>query len=117
MLLLQGPHCTGKSGKIAPKYPSRGKHRKFGNFANTQGKHREFGHFANTQGKKREFGNFAKTQRIWFAQVVNFLILKLQVIAIFATKFSKSISLMKFWRISEISRENFQLDRENIGNL
>ena len=28
------------------------------------------------QGKHREFGNFAKTQGIWFAQVVNSLILK-----------------------------------------
>ena len=36
------------------------------------------------QGKHREFGNFAKTQGIWFAQVVNSLILKIMDIAIFA---------------------------------
>ena len=48
---MQGTHCTGKTGKMAKKYPSQGKH--------------------------REFGNFAKTQGIWFAQVVNSLILKI----------------------------------------
>ena len=36
--------------------------------------------------KHREFGNFAKTQEIWFAQVVNSLILKVQDISIFAAK-------------------------------
>ena len=36
------------------------------------------------QGKHREFGNFAKTQGIWFAQVVNSLILKVKDIPIFA---------------------------------
>ena len=40
------------------------------------------------QGKHREFGNFAKTQRIWLAQVVNFLILKEKDISIFAAKIS-----------------------------
>ena len=38
------------------------------------------------QGKHREFGNFAKTQGIWFAQVVNSLILKVNDISIFTTK-------------------------------
>ena len=38
--------------------------------------------------ENREFGNFAKTQRIWFAQVVNSLILKVKYISIFATKIS-----------------------------
>ena len=38
------------------------------------------------QGKHREFGNFAKTQGIWFALVVNSLILKVKVILIFAAK-------------------------------
>ena len=33
-----------------------------------------------------EFGNFAKTQGIWFAQVVNSLILKVKDISIFAAK-------------------------------
>ena len=37
------------------------------------------------QGKHREFGNFAKTQGIWFAQVVNSLILKVKDISKFAT--------------------------------
>ena len=32
-------------------------------------------------GKPREFGNFAKTQGILFAQVVNYLILKVKVLA------------------------------------
>ena len=40
--------------------------------------------------ENREFGNFAKTQGILFAQGVNFLILKIQNIAIFAVKFSYS---------------------------
>ena len=40
-----------------------------------------------SQGKHREFGNFAKTQGIWFAQVVNSLILK----------------------VKDICRENFQI--------
>ena len=48
------------------------------------------------QRKHREFGNFAKTQGIWFAQVVNSLILKV-----------KDISIM----------ENLRLDRKNTGNL
>ena len=39
-------------------------------------------------GKHREFGNFAKTPGIWFAQVVNSLILKVKDIAIFAAKIS-----------------------------
>ena len=39
------------------------------------------------QGKHREIGNFAKTQGIWFARIVNYLILK--DILIFAAKKSK----------------------------
>ena len=42
-----------------------------------QGKHREFGKFAKTQ---------VKTQGIWFAQVVNSLILKVKDISKFAAK-------------------------------
>ena len=42
------------------------------------------------EGKHREFGNFAKTQGIWFAQVVNSLILKLKYISIFAAKIPKA---------------------------
>ena len=40
------------------------------------------------QGKHREFGNVAKTQGIWFAQVVNSLILKVKDISVFAVKIS-----------------------------
>ena len=59
---LQDTHCTGNTGKMAPKNPCQGKH--------------------------REFGNFAKTQGIWFAQVVNSLILMVKDILIFGTKIS-----------------------------
>ena len=48
----KGPHVTGKTGKMAKKNPCQGKH--------------------------RDFGTFAKTQGIWFAQVVNSLILKVK---------------------------------------
>ena len=45
-------HCTGKTGRMVKKNPCQGKH--------------------------REFANFAKTQGIWFAQVVNYLILNIK---------------------------------------
>ena len=48
--LMQGTHCTGKTGKM---------------------------------------GNLAKTQGIWFAQVVNSLILKVKDISKFAAKISQ----------------------------
>ena len=57
------------------------------------------------QGKHRSFGSFAKTHRILFAQVVNFLILNIQDIAVFVAKslhFSKSVLHMKSYKISEI---------------
>ena len=58
---IQGTHCSGKTGKIAKtKFPVQGKH--------------------------REFGNFAKTQGIWFAHVVNSLILKVKDLSIFGAK-------------------------------
>ena len=47
---------------------------------------REIGKMIPCQGKHREFRNFAKTQGIWFAQVVNSLILKLNDISKFAVK-------------------------------
>ena len=47
------------------------------------------------QGKHREFGNFAKTQGIWFAQVINSLILKVRDVSLFATKIS-NISIIFF---------------------
>ena len=43
--------------------------------------------------KHREFGNFAKTQGIWFAQVVNSLLLKVKDISIFAAKISNFFCL------------------------
>ena len=55
---MQGTHCTGKTGKMAKTNHCQGKH--------------------------REFGNFAKTQGILFAQVLNFQILNLTDISIFA---------------------------------
>ena len=80
------------------------------------------------QGKHREFGNFVKTQGISFAQVVNFLILKLKDIVIFAAK--NSIFFLKAGLVCQVSfvyilvtnyvnwhRENLRLDRENTGNL
>ena len=105
---IQDTHCTGKTGKMAKIIPCQGKHREFGNFAKTQGK-----------------------QRIWFAQVGNSLILKVQDISIFAAKISifllSWISLpnqicvpgyviftnhVNYWH-----RENLWSDRENTGNL
>ena len=53
----QGTHGTGKTGKMAKKYPCQGKH--------------------------RDFRNFAKTQGIWFAQVEKSLILKQYLTLIF----------------------------------
>ena len=38
--------------------------------------------------ENREFGNVAKTQGVWFAQVVNSLILKVNDVLIFAAKIS-----------------------------
>ena len=40
------------------------------------------------QGKHREFGNFAETQGILFARVVNSLSLKVKNIVLFAAKIS-----------------------------
>ena len=51
------PTAQGKQGKWPQKNPCHGKH--------------------------REFGNLAKTQGIWFAQVVNSLILKIKYISNF----------------------------------
>ena len=51
--------------------------------ANTTGKTGKMAQTTPCQEKNREFGNSAKTQEILFAQVVNFLILKIHDIAIF----------------------------------
>ena len=58
---IRVPTAQGKQGKWPKKFPAR---------------------------KHREFGNFAKTRGIWFAQVVNSLILKVKDISIFAAKIS-----------------------------
>ena len=60
---FQGPHCTGKTGKMGGGGSLSGKTEKYG-----------------------EFGNFAKTQGIWFAQVVNSQNLKVKDILMFAAK-------------------------------
>ena len=62
---IQGTPAQGKQGKWPKNIPCQGKH--------------------------REFGNFAKTQGIWFAQVVNFLILKVKDISKFAATISKNM--------------------------
>ena len=65
--LVQGTHCTGKTGKMAKKNPCQGKHREFWKFCQNTG----------------------KTQGIWFVtQVVNSLILKVKDISVFAAKIS-----------------------------
>ena len=75
------------------------------------------------QGKHREFGNIAKTQGIWFAQVVNFLILKVNDILIFATRifFSEAgkvcqVSFVYIIVTNHVNwhRENLCSDRETI---
>ena len=48
------------------------------------------------QGKHRESGHFAKTQGIWFVQFVNFLILNVKDISIFAAKWFPKISIFFF---------------------
>ena len=55
-----------------------------------QGKQGEMANKNPCPGKPREFGNFAKGQGIWFAQVVNTLIVKVNDISIFATKISQT---------------------------
>ena len=64
--IIQGTHCTGKTGKMAQKIPCQGKHMEFGSFTKTQGKHMEF--------------------CLLKLQVVNSLILKVKDIVIFAAK-------------------------------
>ena len=64
----QGTHCTGKTGIMAKKIPVR---------VNT----------GNLETLPKHRGNTGKTQGIWFAQVVNSLILKVNDISKFAAKF------------------------------
>ena len=83
------------------------------------------------QGKHRQFGNFAKTQAIWFAQVVNSLILKVKDISIFAAEISKNVQfIFDGGLICKVSfvyvivsnhinwhRGNLRPNRENTRNL
>ena len=62
-----GTHCTEKTGKMVPKKIPSGK----------------------TQGIWKFCQNTGKMRGIWFAQVVNSLILKVRYISIFAAKISK----------------------------
>ena len=83
---IQGTHCTGKTGKMAPK-------------------------------------NVAKTQGIWFAQVVNSLILKENNILIYAVKIPNFFLIFVCVIVTndvKWHRENLRSDREkteNTGNL
>ena len=78
--------------------------------------------------ENREFGNFTKTQNIWFAQVVNSLIIKIKDISIFAVKISPKkfeaglviqVSFVYVIVTNQVNwdRNNLLSDRENIGNL
>ena len=69
-----------------------------------------------------------KTQGIWFAQVVNSLILKVKDILIFATKIPKIILKLDICLPSQfgvcnsqkslkLAQGNLHSDRENTGNL
>ena len=78
-IVSQGTQCTGKTGKMTPTNPCQGKH--------------------------RQFGNLLLNDICSYAQVVNSRILKIEDIAIFATKLSDSLNsvwLMKLSQISEI---------------
>ena len=56
------------------------------------------------QGKHSEFENFAKTQGIWFAQVVNSVILKVKDISKFAENLKKNLKKnSEAWWICQIS--------------
>ena len=63
-------------------------------------------------------GNLAKTQGILFAQVVNYLILKVKDIVIFAVKISSIFQkLCKFSCVYVIVTNYENWHRENTGNL
>ena len=74
------------------------------------------------QVKHSGFGHFAKTQGIWFAQVVNSLILQVKDISIFAAniyillkmdKSATSILCLIVTNHVNWHRENLRSDREN----
>ena len=68
-----------------------------------------------------------KTQGIWFAQVLNSLILKLKDISMFAAEIPNFFEAGYVYQVSLVyvivtnhvnwHRENLQSDRENTGNL
>ena len=102
-----------------------------GRVPSAQGKHGKRGKWPNKfPGMENSFcQNIGKTKEFCFAQVVNFPLLKntryshrtrlprvqFYDIATFAT--TLVILHMKLSQISEIDTENFQVDRENTGNL
>ena len=90
--------------------------------------HRENGKNENilsvkTQGIGKFSQNTEKAHGIWFAQVVNSLILKVKDIAIFAVEIFPFfpqvcwIGLPSQFYVCYSHGENLQLDRENTGNL
>ena len=94
----QGPHCTGKTGKMVKINSLSGK----------------------TQGIWKFCQNTGKTKGIWIAQVVSSLILKVIDISIIAAKISKfcldcQVSLVCVIVTNHVNwhRENSQGDREN----
>ena len=54
-------------------------------------------------GKTQGIWEFCQTQGIWFAQVMNSLILKKQDILIFAGEFPNSSNSVKLTKLSQIS--------------
>ena len=87
---FQGPHCTGKTWKMAQKVLCQGKCREFWNFAKT----------------------LEKTQGIWFPQVENSLILKIQDVCCEISDFFQSQFHVWNWRkFLKYAQGNFQLDR------
>ena len=70
-------HRQGPLLQVGPKLPEPLMH--IGSIRDrvptAQGKQGKWQNKKSCQGKHREFGNLAKTQGIWFAQIVNSLIL------------------------------------------
>ena len=91
-ILKQGPHCTGKTRKMAPENSLSGK---------TQGIWKNCQNTGNLVCSKSKFPD-SKDRGYWFSNL------------------SKSVSLMKMAQISEIVRgkiSSWTLDREKTGNL
>ena len=95
---IRVPTAQGKQGKCPKKNPCQGKH--------------------------RELGNLAKSQGIWFAQLVNSLILKVKDILVFAAKFFKfSLKLDSQFCVCnchnarKLAQGKFAVGQGNNGNL